>query len=110
MKIDKRENTTIVKQTKNEIDTFLDNLEKSFHEYENLNLIVDITASDDLSVDDLKKFKELSKVQNKQKKSLVIVAKDIDFHTVPDFLTVVPSILEAHDIIEMEEIERDLGF
>jgi hypothetical protein len=28
----------------------------------------------------------------------------------PDTLTVVPSILEAHDIIEMEEIERDLGF
>jgi hypothetical protein len=23
---------------------------------------------------------------------------------------IVPSILEAHDIIEMEEIERDLGF
>jgi hypothetical protein len=25
-------------------------------------------------------------------------------------LTVVPSLLEAHDIIEMEEIERDLDF
>ena len=25
-------------------------------------------------------------------------------------LVVVPSVLEAHDIIEMDEIERDLGF
>jgi hypothetical protein len=33
----------------------------------------------------------------------------LDYNAVPDTLTVVPSILEAHDIIEMEEIERDLG-
>jgi hypothetical protein len=33
-----------------------------------------------------------------------------DYNAVPDKLTVVPSLLEAHDIIEMEEIERDLGF
>jgi hypothetical protein len=29
---------------------------------------------------------------------------------VPDEMVVVPTVLEAHDIIEMEEIERDLGF
>lgn len=110
MKIDKRDNTTIVKQTKNELAIFLDNLENSFHEFEGLNLIVDITASKDITLNDFDQFKELSKVQKKQKKSLVIVAGGVDFHNVPEFLTVVPSLLEAHDIIEMEEIERDLGF
>ena len=39
-----------------------------------------------------------------------MVVSDIDFNAVPNKLTVVPSNLEAHDIIEMEEIERDLGF
>ncbi|MGV7104971.1 ribonuclease Z [Flavobacterium sp. U410] len=110
MKIDKRDNTTIVKQTKNELAIFLDNLENSFHEFEGLNLIVDITASKDITLNDFDQFKELSKVQKKQKKSLVVVAEGVDFHNVPEFLTVVPSLLEAHDIIEMEEIERDLGF
>jgi hypothetical protein len=43
-------------------------------------------------------------------KSFIIVISDLDYNAVPDTLTVVPSILEAHDIIEMEEIERDLGF
>jgi hypothetical protein len=38
------------------------------------------------------------------------VVSDIDYNAVPDTLTVVPSLLEANDIIEMEEIERDLGF
>jgi hypothetical protein len=52
----------------------------------------------------------LQKHIKKNKKSFVVVATAIDFNNVPTSITTVPSILEAHDIIEMEEIERDLGF
>jgi hypothetical protein len=52
----------------------------------------------------------LSKQHKKNKKSFIIVASDFDYNAVPTKLTVVPSVLEAHDIIDMEEIERDLGF
>jgi hypothetical protein len=52
----------------------------------------------------------LSKQHKKAKKSFVIITSDFDYNAVPAKLTVVPSLLEAHDIIEMEEIERDLGF
>ena len=58
----------------------------------------------------LNSFLNLSEVHKKAKKSFVIVAKDIDFNKCSDKLVVVPSRLEAHDIIEMDEIERDLGF
>ena len=34
----------------------------------------------------------------------------VDIDDVPDYLNVVPSVLEAFDMIEMDEIERDLGF
>jgi hypothetical protein len=49
-------------------------------------------------------------LHSKGKKSFVIVAENIDFNALPKSLVVVPSILEAHDIIDMDEIERDLGF
>ena len=58
----------------------------------------------------LKSFSDLAKTHKKSNKSFVIVAENIDFNAVPKLLLVVPSVLEAHDIIEMEEIERDLGF
>ncbi len=58
----------------------------------------------------IKLFLPLAKAHKKAKKSLVIVADAIDFNAVPQTITVVPSLLEANDIIEMEEIERDLGF
>ena len=63
-----------------------------------------------LTENDLKAFLPLVKLQKKAKKSFVIVASDLDFNAISDKLVVVPSLLEAHDIIEMEEIERDLGF
>jgi hypothetical protein len=52
---------------------------------------------------------QLSEQHKKGKKIFIIVISDLDYNAVPDTLTVVPSILEAHDIIEMEEIER-FGF
>jgi hypothetical protein len=62
----------------------------------------------DLTIDDVNCCNYLSSI--KGQKNLIIVISDLDYNAVPDTLTVVPSILEAHDIIEMEEIERDLGF
>ncbi|HAT63224.1 MAG TPA: ribonuclease Z, partial [Flavobacteriaceae bacterium] len=40
----------------------------------------------------------------------VIVNNAINPDDIPDEMIVVPTLQEAADIIEMEEIERDLGF
>jgi hypothetical protein len=40
----------------------------------------------------------------------VLVIADFDFNKVSHKINIVPSVQEAHDIIEMEIIERDLGF
>ena len=50
------------------------------------------------------------KMHTKGKKSIVFVTNSVNFNKVPKNIILVPTILEAHDIIEMEEIERDLGF
>jgi hypothetical protein len=49
-------------------------------------------------------------MHKESKKSFVLVTSDIDHNAVSHKLAVVRSLQEAHDIIEMEEIERDLGF
>ncbi len=46
-----------------------------------------------------------------KEKSLVFVIDDYDDpDTIPEWLSVAPSELEASDIIDFEQIERDLGF
>ncbi|MES2811833.1 MAG: ribonuclease Z [Bacteroidota bacterium] len=110
MKVDHKGHTTIIKDTEGNTEAFLKKLTDQYNTFKETNLILDITHDKSVDLDGIKLFKELSKTHKKAKKSFVIVADEIDFNKVPSSLLVVPTLLEAHDIIEMEEIERDLGF
>ena len=86
---------------------------KVTHEYKTFeqdNIVIDISNYENLTVKQVSNFLKLSKMHRKAKKSFVVVASNVDFNGFPEKLIVVPTLLEAYDIIEMEEIERDLGF
>ena len=110
MKVVVKGHTTILKDTQGDFQLFLDKVTTQHESYKNQNLILDVTHDNSTTIQSIKAFSELSKLHCKGKKSFVIVAENIDFNALPKLLVVVPSVLEAHDIIEMEEIERDLGF
>jgi hypothetical protein len=110
MKVEKKEHTTIIKDTQGNILNFLEKVTNEHNTFKSQNLILDVTHDKEVALSDIKAFSDLSKLHRKGKKSFVMVADGIDFNAVPTKLIVVPSLQEAHDIIEMEEIERDLGF
>jgi hypothetical protein len=110
MKVDIKGHTTIIKDTQGDILAFLEKITQQHASYKDQNLILDVSHDKSVAISSIKLFTDLSKQHKKGKKSFVIVAEDIDFNAIPKTLVVVPSVLEAHDIIEMEEIERDLGF
>ncbi len=110
MKVDLKGHTTVIKNTQGDCVVFLEKVTNQHESYKHQNLILDVSHDKTTTIVSIKAFSELSKLHKKGKKSFVIVAENIDFNAVPKSLLVVPSVLEAHDIIEMEEIERDLGF
>lgn len=110
MKVDQKDHTITIKDTQGDITSFLMKVTHEHKTFENHNLIIDLLQYKDLPIDEIKSFLPLSKQHKKAKKSFVIVTSDFDYNAVPAKLTVVPSLLEAHDIIELDEIERDLGF
>lgn len=110
MKVEQKGHTTILKDTESSISQFVEKMTSQYTTFKKYNLILDVTHDKSLSINSLKEFLELSKLHKNNNKSFVIVASEIDFNKVPSALQIVPSVLEAHDIIEMEEIERDLGF
>lgn len=110
MKVDKKGHTTIIKETKGDVIAFIKNVTNQYNSFKEQNLILDVSHDKNVTINDIINFKDLAKQHIKSKKSFVIVSDTIDFDVVPNYLTVVPSLLEAHDIVEMEEIERDLGF
>jgi len=110
MKVDKKGHTTTIKNTQYNTAEFHHKFMNEYNSYKGQNLIIDLTHDESVSMNDVKLFLDLAKKHVKEKKSLVLVTDSINCNDVPTQLTVVPTLLEAHDIIEMEEIERDLGF
>jgi hypothetical protein len=110
MKVEEKGHTVIIKDTQGDVKAFLDKITAEYNNYKERNIILDLSQDKDITLDTLLSFIILSNRHRKAKKSFVLVAADLDFNEVPDEMIVVPTLLEAHDIIEMEEIERDLGF
>ena len=100
--------TTIVFQEKTTLSVFLKNLNDAYPKIKNDNVIVNLFSFSKLKADDVLEFLQLSDIHRKSKKSFVLVTNKVSYDEVPDKICVVPTIQEAHDIIEMEEIERDL--
>jgi len=102
--------TTVITQEKKTISELVSGIENVYETIENNNIIVNLFSLSKAKSSDLKEFSLLSQKHRKAKHSFVIVSKAVSVDDIPDELEVVPTLVEAHDIIGMEEIERDLGF
>lgn len=109
MIFDKQGTTTIVFQEKIALSTFLENLKKAYTKLKHDNIIVNLFSFSKLTSGDILEFLDISRAHKKNNKSFVLVTDKVSYEDIPDEITVVPTIQEAKDIIEMEEIERDLG-
>lgn len=110
MKVTTKGHTIIIKDTEGDVVTFLEKINNQYNSFKDHNLILDISHDISVDVKSIKIFSDLAKTHKKAKKSLVLIVESIDFNKVPKSIIVVPTQLEAHDLIEMDEIERDLGF
>lgn len=111
MKVDKHQTYTVLTDERDHIGKFASYLEHKVPvSYENVNLVIDLLKYKELSLEELLLFLKLSSYQRGGKHSFVIVTAAIDIDDIPDEFVVVPTLQEAGDVIEMEEIERDLGF
>ncbi len=110
MIIDKDGNTTIVTQEKSSVVELVKKLSASYDSFKNNNIIVNLTTLDKVTLPEIVEFLQISNTHRKAKHSFVIVTNKANLDEMPDEIIVVPTTQEAYDIIEMEEMERDLGF
>ena len=111
MKIDKHAKYVLISAEQDDVKKFATYLEYIIpKEYEDVHLIIDLTKYNLLEFTELLYFLKLSTYHRSTKHSLVIVNSAINPDDIPPEIIVVPTVQEAEDIIEMEEIERDLGF
>ena len=86
-------------KTSSELNQLIEKLLASDFNY---NIIINLDNLNDINL--LIKIYNLLDLLKKNKKSLVVVSSDL----IDKKVNVVPTLSEAYDIIELEEIERDL--
>lgn len=111
MKIDNHPNYVVLEDEKNDISDFASFIESQIpSKYKGQNVVLNLLKYESLELSELLLFLKVSNFHRKTKHSFVIVNDAISVDDVPYEMIVVPTVNEAGDIIEMEEIERDLGF
>jgi len=110
MKITHKDNYIILKPEKEDIAEFVKHITKNHSDFKKDNVVIDIIKYGALSLQELLLFLKISSLHRSQKKSFVIVNDSINLEEIPEELILVPTLLEAGDIIGMEELERELGF
>lgn len=110
MIFDKDDNITIIIQEKSTIVELVKKMQSTYPKFKNDNVIVNLSVMTKVTLQDMIEFLDFSNQHRHSKHSFVIVTDKANLDEMPDELVVVPTLREAYDIIEMEEIERDLGF
>ena len=110
MIFDKDGNITIITQEKLSIQAFVKRLDDEYHKFKNDNVVINLTTLETITLPQIVEFLKVSNQHRQAKHSFVIVTDQVDYDEMPDEMIIVPTLQEAYDIIEMEEIERDLGF
>ncbi|WP_121666686.1 ribonuclease Z [Mesonia aquimarina] len=110
MDIKKEENYWILEDNNKSLKEFAQFLEnEAYNQFSDKNVVVNLLNQKQTTLEDIFNFLNLSNKHRSENHSFVLVTSAIDVDNVPEELLVVPTLREAGDIIQMEEIERDLG-
>ena len=110
MIIEKTNIAIICKNDKKSITNFLEDFSKIYSNFAKENIIIDFSNDFLGKTENILLFLQYSEQHRNNGMSFVIVCNGIDTDKIPDEIITVPTLVEANDIIEMENIERDLGF
>lgn len=106
MEISKNENYMIVAVNESVFSEFQERIDdlKSNH------LLLEVSGNLNINTEKISLFLNIASDFKANGMSFVVIKSGIDIDDFPENLNIVPTLQEAEDILEMEAIERDLGF
>jgi len=110
MKITKTDKYTLIKPNTESVTEFLKKLKLEEKSIKDDNLILDISEKFNIDFLNLSVFLPLNKQHKQNGTSFVVIFTNAFEEDLLDELDIVPTLTEAIDIIEMDNISRDLGF
>jgi hypothetical protein len=110
MLIERKKTFVLLTGDENTFSDFFDTFLKNQKEIENENIVVQISETIKATTEDFFSFINIAEQKKQNGTSFVLINSSLNISDFPDYLNIVPTFQEAEDIIEMEIIERELGF
>ncbi|MFK5958126.1 MAG: hypothetical protein QM495_04540 [Lutibacter sp.] len=110
MLISKTKNYTQIKLNEESVTEFFNKFKKRYSEFIGEHIIIDFSEIFNTKIEELILFLNFSVQHKENGTSFVLISEGINIDKIPDEINVVPTLTEAIDILEMDAIERDLGF
>lgn len=101
-----KENYFLLQLNKDSLKSFANDFKK----WKRKHCVIELSENLDILQEKNNILLKTAITQKESGLSFVIIQKGIDIDKVSEKINIVPSIQEAEDILEMEAIERDLGF
>tara|TARA_R110002126_G_scaffold78829_1_gene196076 strand:+ start:32151 stop:32483 length:333 start_codon:yes stop_codon:yes gene_type:complete len=110
MKTVKKEKYILISSDENSFSDFYTVLLNELPRLKEEHLILELSDKIKTTKEDFLLFLSVSERKKENSNSFVIVNKTINVDDFPDNFNIVPTLIEAEDILEMEAMERELGF
>ena len=109
MKFEVKGHTALVCESQTTTAGFLKSFDDLYPEIKSKNIIISLLDFQSLDLLFFDRLLQISKVHQKAKRSFVIVSLKSIPDSIDEDLICVPTHKEAYDLIEIEEMQRDLG-
>ena len=110
MLITKKDNYTLISSDEDSFKGFQNSLFEKINDFKTTHLILQVSEDINIENKDFLLFLNIAEEKQENGTSFVVVNSTINVDDFPENLNIVPTLQEAEDIIEMEAIERELGF
>lgn len=108
MQVEKKETHTIIIPNEKGASLFFDSFSIELERFKNEHIILNFSKKINTTLQDILLFLNIANDFRENGTSFVIVCTGIQIDDIPDEISVVPTMHEALDILEMDVIERDL--
>lgn len=109
MQTSAKENYSLLSPQNESFTDFFSALTSTVDQLQNQNIVVDLLSYTDLQIDELTKLSPFSAAHLERQKSFIILNANLPIDQVPEELAVVPTLQEAEDYIQMDELQREFG-
>ncbi|SEB40946.1 hypothetical protein SAMN04489761_0531 [Tenacibaculum sp. MAR_2009_124] len=110
MKVIQKDQYKFLSSEETSFEIFLNNFEKKYENLKDSHIVLEISSKNNFTEQNILLFLKYADIQKENGMSFVVINKGVEVDNFPENFNIVPTLIEAEDVIEMEDIQRDLGF